>query len=103
MAALEAMSQGLPCLLSSACNLPEAFAAGAAVPAEPESSSLIDSLRLFFSMADQARQIMGRNGRQLTETRFHWDRIAHMTNEVYSWILDGGPRPACVQIAGSAD
>ena len=100
MAALEAMSQGLPCLLSSACNLPEAFAAGAAVPAEPESSSLIDSLRLFFSMADQARQLMGRNGRCLTETRFHWNQIAHMTHEVYGWILNGGPVPACVQLSG---
>ena len=100
MAALEAMSQGLPCLLSSACNLPEAFAAGAAVPAEPESSSLIESLRLFFSMAEQARQMMGSNGRHLTATRFHWDRIAQMTHEVYSWILNGGPRPSCVLPAG---
>ena len=100
MAALEAMSHGLPCLLSSACNLPEAFSAGAARKAEPESSSLIESLRLFFEDGDSARQVMGANGRQLTAEHFHWDHIAQMTHDVYRWVLGAGPKPLCVQLPG---
>ena len=53
MAALEAMSHGLPCFLSSACNLPEAFAAKAASIAEPDSSQLALTLRCLFSRSDQ--------------------------------------------------
>ena len=100
MAALEAMSHGLPCLLSSACNLPEAFSAGAARPAEPETARLIQSLRLFFADGDPARKIMGAKGRQLTAERFHWDHIAHMTHDVYRWVLGDGPKPPCVQTSG---
>ena len=40
MAALEAMAYRLSCLLSNACNLPEAFAVGAAVPVEPDPVAL---------------------------------------------------------------
>ena len=41
VAALEAMAHHLPCLLSTACNLPAAFDADAAMAAEPESSQLV--------------------------------------------------------------
>ena len=98
MAALEAMSHGLPCLLSSACNLPEAFSAGAARRAEPDSPSLVESLRLFFEDEDCIREAMGANGRQLTAKRFHWDHIAQMTHDVYRWVLGLGPKPLCVQL-----
>ena len=100
MAALEAMSHGLPSLLSSACNLPEAFSAGAARPAEPESASLMETLSLFFEDGEQARQMMGARGRQLTAERFHWDHIAQMTHDVYRWVLGEGPKPRCVRTSG---
>lgn len=96
MAALEAMSHSLPCLLSSACNLPEAFTVGAAVTAEPESSRLIIALRSLFSMPIKQQQDMGVQGHLLTQRCFHWDRVAQMTHEVYRWIQSEGPMPQCV-------
>ena len=99
MAALEAMSYGLPCLLSSACNLPEAFAVDAALPAEPESSSLIQSLKSFFLLSDSQRLFMGSEGKRLTQQQFHWDKVAEMTIDLYRWVLGEAEVPYFVRFS----
>ena len=91
MAALEAMSHGLPCLLSSACNLPEAFLANAAIPAEPERSSIASALFKLFSMSDWHRTDMGANGRELAQTTFNWHRTAEMMADLYRCINQERP------------
>ena len=48
---LEAMSFGLPCLLSSSCNHPEAYERGAAISAEPDTPSLVESLKRLFLLS----------------------------------------------------
>ena len=101
MAALEAMSHGVHCLLSSACNLPEAFSAKAASIAEPDPSKLTITLRSLFSRSDEELTSMGMNGRCLTQQQFDWDNVARQSFEVYQWILGEGPRPSC--IVGSID
>ena len=101
MAALEAMSHGLPCFLSSACNLPEAFTANAASIAEPDSSQLALTLRCLFSRSEEELTSMGMNGRCLTQQQFDWDHVARKSIEVYRWILGEAPRPPC--IVGSTD
>ena len=96
MAALEAMSHGLPCLLSSACNLPEAFDANAAYIAEPDVSTLITTLKELFLRSHAELLATGANGRYLTQSHFDWDYVARLFGDVYRWILGAASKPACV-------
>ncbi|MCT0198185.1 glycosyltransferase [Synechococcus sp. CS-1325] len=97
MAALEAMSWSLPALLSPACHLPEAIAAGAALAVDPEQVVLRHRLIQLFNLSEAERSAMGAKGRELMATRFSWPRIAHQTAELYGWLLGGGEAPDFVQ------
>ena len=99
MAALEAMACHLPCLLSRSCNLPEAFAVGAAIAAEPKPAALATSLNTLFAMPSAERKAMGASGCQLVSNRFSWPQVAQQTLSLYSWILGGGEPPAFVELA----
>ena len=59
MAALEAWHQ-LPCLLSRACNLPQAFQNHAAIEADPDSA--LDQSAAAFPQSDNDRHLMGSQG-----------------------------------------
>ena len=96
VAALEAMSFHLPCLLSSACNLPEAFECNAAIRAEPDTTELIHSLLHLFSLTDHELQTMGYNSSQLVTNNFDWHIIADSTKNVYQWMLGQASCPECV-------
>ncbi len=98
MAALEAWARGLPVLMTPACNLPEGFAAGAALRAEPEPESLAEGLERLFALSDQERRAMGARGRLLTLERFSWARVADEMEGVYRWLARGGPAPPCVRM-----
>ncbi|MEB3322634.1 MAG: glycosyltransferase [Synechococcaceae cyanobacterium] len=97
MAALEAMSWRLPCLLSPACNLPEAYTAGAALPVDPTAASLATGLRALMGLSAAERQAMGRAGRALVAERFTWPRVARQTRQLYEWLLGGGEAPDFVE------
>jgi poly(glycerol-phosphate) alpha-glucosyltransferase len=75
------------------CNLPEGFAASAAIAAEPEAASLSTALGTLFGMTDAQRRVMGAKGRKLVEERFTWPQVARQMKDVYDWILGGGNRP----------
>jgi poly(glycerol-phosphate) alpha-glucosyltransferase len=96
MAALEAMAHGLPCLLSAACNLPEAFAAGAALAAEPNPAPLTAALEQLFALTPAERAAMAAAGQSLVRERFSWPHVAEQTRQLYAWILGGGERPEFV-------
>jgi len=96
MAALEAMAHRLPCLLSSACNLPQAFRAGAALAAPPEPEALAAALRQLFALSPAERSTMGAAGRQLVAARYSWPQVAQHTRQLYQWILGGGAFPSFV-------
>jgi glycosyltransferase involved in cell wall biosynthesis len=96
LAVLEAWAYGLPVLMTPACNLPEGFAAGAALSADPTPDSLAAGLADLFRLPEAARREMGMCGRRLVERDFSWPTVAAQLLEVYRWSLGGGPRPACV-------
>lgn len=98
MAALEAMAHQLPCLLSAACNIPEAYMAGAALSAEPDVDALTASLRRLFALSCAERKAMGVAGHALVAEHFSWNVVAHQTVALYRWILGGGDRPAFVEL-----
>lgn len=96
MAVLEAWSYALPVLMTRECNLPEGFAAGAALRVVSEPARLADTLGAFLGLPAGERRAMGDAGRRLVEERFTWDRITAEMHQVYTWVLGGGPPPACV-------
>jgi glycosyltransferase involved in cell wall biosynthesis len=98
MSVLEAWSYGLPVLMTKECNIPEGFAAKAAVEVKPEPDSIAEGLKSFFSLPTPERKEMGLSGRSLVETKFSWPRIAGEMIGVYQWILGQGPQPECVKL-----
>jgi len=96
MAVLEAWAYRLPVLMTPQCNLPEGFAAKAAVHMLPDAASIAVALNTLFSMSQLERREMGDKGRRLVEERFGWPTVAASMRSVYSWILGRNPIPACV-------
>ncbi|MBX3435501.1 MAG: glycosyltransferase [Pirellulales bacterium] len=96
VAALEASSYGLPLLITDHCNLPEMFAAEAAVRIEPRPESIAAGLRTLASMSTADLRSTGARGRRLVEERFAWPRIAVQFVAAYQWVLGGGPPPEFV-------
>jgi len=97
MVVLEAWAYAKPVLMTAECNLPEGFAAHAALRMEPTVESLAEGLRQLFAMSREDLRTMGREGRTLVENRFAWRKLAVQMASVYEWMLGGGPKPDCVE------
>lgn len=70
MAVLEAWAYGKPVLMTPECNLPEGFAAGAAIRIETGAESIATGLRALFSMSPAALGEMSAKGGRLVAERF---------------------------------
>ena len=98
MAVLEAWSYGLPVLMTPECNIPEGFAAEAALRIEPDVTSIAHGLRQLVAMSPSERAAVGQRGRALVEKRFTWPRVAEEMHRVYRWMLGEAGRPDCVVV-----
>jgi poly(glycerol-phosphate) alpha-glucosyltransferase len=83
MGALEALSCGLPALLTPQCNVPEAESAGAAIGISPDPEGIIAGLIRLFNLSPAARRAMGENGRELVAERFDWNAAAAAFEDIY--------------------
>ncbi len=119
MSVLEAWAYGLPVLMTEECNLPEGFAAGAAIGiggtgradqrtkgpevrdqfSEPKGQTvgIATGMRRIMEMTVEERVAMGARGRALVEEQFTWPKVAAQMKAVYEWVLGTGPRPDCVR------
>jgi len=98
MAILEAWAYGLPVVMTPQCNIPEGFAAGAALEIETNVESTAKGLDVLTKMSEEQRRQMGRAGRQLVEAQFTWQSIASEMLGVYEWLLGQKEKPACVRL-----
>jgi poly(glycerol-phosphate) alpha-glucosyltransferase len=96
MVALEAWAHGKPVLMTPECNLPEGFAAGAALRIEANPESIARGLQTLFEMSAEERGQMGGRGLQLVSARFSWSVVAKELKQVYEWMLGGGTKPASI-------
>ncbi|MFB9950271.1 glycosyltransferase [Rhizobium puerariae] len=87
MAVLEAWAAGLPVLMTAACNLPEGFAAGAAIEVDLEPESLSRSLQDAFARAPAERDAMGEAGRTLVHAKFSRESVVPAVLNIYENIL----------------
>lgn len=98
MTVLEAWAHAKPVLMTAACNLPEAFSAGAALQIETTPEQIAAGLKQLLEMSDEDRRAMGNSGRALVSTKFSWPRIGQEMRAVYDWLLGGGAPPASVRL-----
>jgi poly(glycerol-phosphate) alpha-glucosyltransferase len=96
MSVLEAWAYGLPVVMTPECNLPEGFAADAAIRIETDAESIALGLAALFTMSNEDRCSMGQRGRVLVTERFTWQTVARQMCEVYDWMLGGGAPPSSV-------
>jgi poly(glycerol-phosphate) alpha-glucosyltransferase len=98
MAVLEAWAYGLPVVMTPECNLPEGFAAGAAIEVDTGATGIARGLLQLIEMSEGERKALGQRGRELVAGRFCWPAIAREMAAVYRWVLGGGPAPGCVRV-----
>lgn len=98
MSVLEAWAYGLPVIMTPQCNIPEGFAANAAIKLQPEVASIASGLSCFFALSEDKQKQIGQNGLRLVQEKFTWPRIAAQMIEVYKWVLGQGDKPECVRL-----
>jgi poly(glycerol-phosphate) alpha-glucosyltransferase len=98
MTVLEAWAYAKPVLMTPECNLPEGFAAGAALQIGTTPEQIAAGLTQLAEMSDDDRRAMGACGRTLVATKFSWPQIGEQMRSVYDWLLGGGPTPESVRL-----
>jgi glycosyltransferase involved in cell wall biosynthesis len=90
MAVLEAWASGLPVLMTRACNLPEGFAAGAAIEIASEPAAMAAELLRFVDMPAAERQSMRAAAKRLASEQYSPRVLAHEMASLYASLF--GPR-----------
>jgi len=98
MTVLEAWAYAKPVLMTSECNLPEGFVAGAALQTGTTSKQIAARLKQLIEMSDHDRKAMGARGRALVAETFSWPRIGEQMRWVYEWVLGGGTAPETIRL-----
>ena len=96
IAVLEAWSYALPVFMSRGCNLPDGFAADAAIEAKPDPKILSVVLSEHLRRNDLSE--MGLRGRRLVERNYTWTTVARRLSDLYGWLRDGGTQSANVEL-----
>jgi len=95
VAVLEALSIGLPVVITPACNVDGVTASGAGIVTSNEPSKLAGALSEVLTARSADWNIMSESARRMASTRFNWSVTGETMHSVYAWML-GGPRPACL-------
>ena len=86
MSVLEGMAAGLPCVITTGCNFPEAATAQAAQVVSPDAHAIADALIQCLSQPEWSKQ-MGSRARELIFQSYAWEKIANQLFRVYLSIL----------------
>ena len=95
VAVLEALSMGVPVVITKACNIGgvESSAAGYVTSNYP--SRLSETLLTCLSLSTAEWESMGIRAQKLARDRYEWSKVGGMMASVYGWLL-GGAKPACI-------
>ena len=99
VSALEAFAYGLPVLVTPQCSLPQAVETGAAIQISATPDGIAEGLRHLLALDDEARAAIGSRGRQFVQEQFSWATVTSQLYSVYSWLMNGGRKPECVELA----
>ena len=87
MSILEGMAAGLPCIITTGCNFPEAAEAKVAHVVDIDVESISNTLINCLQDPEQAKQ-MGKNARQFIFDNYTWDIAAQKLVKAYQKILN---------------
>ena len=86
MAVLEAMSYGIPCLISENCNLTETLKIGAAIKTNPSINEIIESLKLLIKMNDKEKKKISKLAYDYVSINHNWSNITSELNDLYRLV-----------------
>lgn len=92
MSVLEGMASGLPCVITTGCNFPEAATAKAAHVVDINANAIADALIWCLSHPQQAKA-MGNRAREFIFQNYTWNHAAERLIHSYSAILNQKPLP----------
>jgi len=98
IAVLEALSMGLPVIVTEPCHIPEVAIHNCGWVIQPALAPLADAIEEFLRLSPEEVTHFGERGRKLAAQRFNWSVVGKQMAEVYDW-LQGGPKPGTVEIA----
>jgi poly(glycerol-phosphate) alpha-glucosyltransferase len=98
MSVLEAWSYKLPVLMTEACNIPEGFAANAALKLELNVAQISNQLARLNKLSETEFMNLSENGFDLVSNKFTWPFIAKQMAHLYDWLLGKGDRPEFVYL-----
>ena len=102
MATLEAMSLGVPVIVTTNCHLPEVSRTGAGWEIEATEPALREALEAMLTAGPEKNGERGLLGRGLVADRFSWEQVGRQMAELYRWISDGvRPQSFDLQEAGA--
>lgn len=102
MTVLEAWSYGRPALITKACNLPEGFAAGAAMEIKHDDHGIAAALDKLADMDEAKLVAMGEKGRLLVERNFSQTSVAGAMFSLYQSLGSGTGVPGSLNSQGSS-
>ena len=82
---LEGMASGLPCVITTGCNFPEAADAMTAYVVEADTIKIADAINECLGDISKAKQ-MGSRARQFIFKRYTWEKVSHEFIEIYKKI-----------------
>ena len=88
MAALEAMSYSMPCLISENCNLTEAINIGAAIKTNPSVIEIIESLKYLIQMNDKEKKRISKLAYDYVASNHNWTNITSQLNYLYRSVSE---------------
>jgi glycosyltransferase involved in cell wall biosynthesis len=96
VAVLEALSMGVPVVITPECNMQIVQTSGAGHVTSNESAPLADSLSSCLRLDSRHWEAMSRNAETLARSQFNWSKAASAMRAVYEWLTGDGSRPDCV-------
>ena len=96
MSVLEGMASGLPCVITTGCNFPEAAAAQAAYVVDINADAIADALINCLNNPQQSKEI-GDRAREFIFQNYTWDKSGEFLKQVYTAIVNKKPLPENVK------
>ena len=94
----EALAAAVPTIVSKGAPWGQILVKRAGWWPEIGIDPLVECLKDAMSRSPEDLQRMGERGRQWMAEDFSWPAIAMGMANTYHWLLNGGPKPACVRI-----
>ncbi len=93
MAVLEGWAAGAPTIMTAECNLPEGFAAGAAIESGESRAAIAHALDLALQLSEADWQAMSGNARALAAGPFSSEAVAVRWGDAYAAAIAMGSKP----------